>query len=76
MLQHHAAVDRSSANLTQPAGPAVPAQPQLIRQKIAELVRINQIAQARQLAQNAVNDYPSHEDILVIHALVCEMQKD
>lgn len=76
MLQHHASVERTSPSLAPATGPARPAQPPLIRQEIAELVRTDQIAQARQMAQNALQAYPGHEDILVIHALVCEMQHD
>ena len=76
MLQHHASIERASPSRTPATGPAGPEQPSLIRQEIAELVRIDQISQARQLAQNALQLYPGHEDILVIHALVCEMQQD
>ena len=76
MLQHHASVDRSSPGLAPASGPATPAQPPLIRQEIAELVRTDQMPLARELAQAALKAYPDHEDILVIHALVCEMQHD
>ena len=76
MLQPYASPERTSPGQSQTIGSTWQDEPPLIRQEIAELVRIDQIAQARQLAENALKAYPNHEDILVIHALVCEMQQD
>lgn len=76
MLQHRASLDLNRPGQTQNIGSTWQDEPPSVRQEIAELVRVDQLVKARQLAQNALRNYPGHEDILVIHALVCEMQQD
>jgi len=48
----------------------------VIRQAAAELFRQGRVAEAEQLTREALVQYPNSEDILVIRALICEVQHD